>query len=37
MWYSRLVASVAEYMKVPPSEYAPVKVAEHETTFIVLD
>ena len=29
MWYSRLVASVAEYMKVPASEYAPVKVAEH--------
>jgi nitrate/TMAO reductase-like tetraheme cytochrome c subunit len=37
MWYSRLVASVAEYMKVPASEYAPVKVAEHETVFTILD
>jgi hypothetical protein len=36
IWYSRLVASVAEYLKVPQSEYAPVKVAEHETTFTVL-
>jgi hypothetical protein len=37
MWYSRLVASVAEFMKVSATEYVPVKVAEHETTFTVFD
>ena len=35
LWYSRLVSSVAEYLKVPPEEYAPVLVNRHETTFTV--
>jgi hypothetical protein len=36
VWYSRLVSSVAELLKVPPEEYAPVLVSRHETTFAVL-
>jgi hypothetical protein len=35
VWYSRLVSSVAEHMKVPAEEVAAVKVAEHVTTFVV--
>jgi hypothetical protein len=35
VWYSRLVSSVAKYMKVPAAEYAPVKVADHTTTLTV--
>lgn len=34
--YSRLVSSVAEYMKVPPEEWAPIEIARHETKFEVL-
>jgi hypothetical protein len=36
VYYSRLVSSVAEYMKVPPEESKPEKVGEHATTFTVL-
>lgn len=35
VWYSRLVASVAEYMKVPDEEVTPVLMSLHETTFTV--
>jgi nitrate/TMAO reductase-like tetraheme cytochrome c subunit len=35
IYYSRLVSSVAEYMKVPAEEYAPEKVNAHSTTFAV--
>jgi len=37
LWYSRLVSSVAEFMKVPPEEWQPVPVNEHSTTFVVVD
>ena len=37
LWYSRLVSSVAEYLKVPPEEWQPVQVNEHSTTFVVVD
>jgi len=36
VWYSRLVSSVAEFMKVPREEYEPVLIARHETTLTVL-
>jgi hypothetical protein len=35
VWYSRLVSSVAEYLKVPREEYEPVRIAHHTTTFEV--
>ncbi len=37
VYYSRLVSSVAEYMKVPREESQPVLVNAHSTTFSVLD
>jgi streptogramin lyase len=37
IWYSRLVSSVAEFLKVPREEWEPVLVARHETTFTVVD
>jgi hypothetical protein len=37
IWYSRLVSSVAEFLKVPAEESAPVPVSSHSTTFTVLD
>ena len=36
VWYSRLVSSVAEFMKVPREEWEPVLVSSHVTTFTVL-
>ena len=36
VWYSRLVSSVAEYMKVPASEYEPVLMNSHSTTFTAM-
>lgn len=36
VFYSRLVSSVAEYMKVPADEWATVSVNAHATTFTVL-
>lgn len=36
VWYSRLVSSVAEHLKVPREEWEPVLVARHETSFTVL-
>jgi hypothetical protein len=36
VWYSRLVSSVAEHMKVPREEWEPVLVSSHVTTFSVL-
>jgi len=36
VWYSRLVSSVAEFMKVPREEYEPILIARHETTLTVL-
>jgi nitrate/TMAO reductase-like tetraheme cytochrome c subunit len=36
VWYSRLVSSVAEHMKVPRAEWEPVLVSTHSTTFEVL-
>jgi len=37
VWYSRLVSSVAEYLKVPQDEYEPVLVNSHATTLDVVD
>jgi hypothetical protein len=36
VFYSRLVSSVAEFMKVPREESEPVKVNSHSTTFTIL-
>ncbi|MBP9825709.1 MAG: hypothetical protein KBF21_15895, partial [Thermoanaerobaculia bacterium] len=36
LYYSRLVSSVGEFLKVPAEEYAPVTLNFHETTFTVL-
>jgi hypothetical protein len=36
VYYSRLVSSVAEYLKVPEEEWQPVQINEHSTTFQVL-
>jgi len=36
VWYSRLVSSVAEHLKVPREESQPVLVNTHSTTFSVL-
>lgn len=35
VWYSRLVTSVAEFLKVPADESTPVLMASHTTTFDV--
>ena len=37
VYYSRLVSSVAEYLKVPADEYAPETINHHGTTFTVLE
>jgi hypothetical protein len=37
VWYSRLVSSVAEFLKVPMAEAEPVKMAAHSTRFLVKD
>jgi nitrate/TMAO reductase-like tetraheme cytochrome c subunit len=36
VYYSRLVSSVAEFLKVPREESLPVRVNSHSTTFIIL-
>ena len=36
VYYSRLVSSVAAYLKVPPEEYEPVTINSHSTVFQVL-
>jgi len=36
VFYSRLVSSVAEFLKVPREESEPVKVNSHSTTFTIL-
>lgn len=36
VWYSRLVPSVARFMKVPAEESAPVLINTHTSTFTVL-
>jgi hypothetical protein len=36
VYYSRLVPSVAEYMKVPKEEFEPVLINAHSTVFTVL-
>jgi nitrate/TMAO reductase-like tetraheme cytochrome c subunit len=35
VWYSRLVSSVGEFLKVPAEEWEPVLVSRHATTFDV--
>ncbi|MGE5235342.1 MAG: hypothetical protein ACM3O7_03205 [Acidobacteriota bacterium] len=35
--YSRLVSSVAEFLKVPADEWQPIQINAHVTTFTVLD
>jgi hypothetical protein len=35
VWYSKVVASVAEFLEIPPPEAEPVKVSDHSTTFEV--
>jgi hypothetical protein len=37
IYYSRLVSSVAEFLHVPPEEYAPETINAHSTTFTVLE
>ncbi len=37
VYYSRLVSSVAQFLKVPEEEYAPVTINSHQTVFSVLD
>jgi nitrate/TMAO reductase-like tetraheme cytochrome c subunit len=37
VYYSRLVSSVAEYLKVPREEWEPVEIAAHTTTLTVVD
>ena len=37
VWYSRLVSSVADFLKVPKDEYEPVLVNTHTSTFEVVD
>lgn len=36
MWYSKLVSSVAEYLRVPAEEAEPVRMSDHRTQFTVL-
>ena len=36
VFYSRLVSSVAEFLKVPREESEPVRINVHSTTFIIL-
>ena len=36
VWYSRLVASVADFLKVPDEEVEAVKMGEHVTRFTVV-
>jgi hypothetical protein len=36
VFYSRLVSSVAEFMKVPREESEPVRINSHSTTFTIL-
>ena len=36
VWYSKLVASVAEFMKVPAEEAVPVKMSEHIATIEIV-
>ena len=35
VWYSRLVSSVAEYLRIPPEESEAVMMSEHSTVFTV--
>ncbi|MGZ8711078.1 MAG: NapC/NirT family cytochrome c [Thermoanaerobaculia bacterium] len=37
VFYSKLVSSVAEYLKVPPEESAAIEIAHHVTRFTVVD
>jgi len=36
LWYSRLISSVAQFLKVPAEEYQPVLINSHVSTFTVL-
>jgi hypothetical protein len=36
VYYSRLVSSVAEYLKVPEEEWRPITVNAHTTTVTIL-
>jgi len=37
VWYSKLVASVAEFLKVPEEESTPFKMSDHSTTIEVIE
>ena len=37
LYYSKLVSSVGELLKVPPEEFEPILVNEHSTKITVLD
>lgn len=37
IWYSRLISSVAEFLKVPKEEYEPVLISTHKTKIKILD
>ncbi|MCB1007940.1 MAG: NapC/NirT family cytochrome c [Acidobacteria bacterium] len=37
IWYSRLVASVAEHLGVPREEWEPVAINRHQTRIVVVD
>jgi hypothetical protein len=36
VWYSRVVASVAEFLEIPNEEIEPVMMSEHSTTVEVM-
>ena len=37
LYYSKLVASVGEFLKVPAEEYTPILVNEHSTNIMIVD
>ncbi|HPR63593.1 MAG TPA: multiheme c-type cytochrome [Thermoanaerobaculia bacterium] len=37
IWYTRLVSSVAQFLKVPEEEWEPIRINSHATTFTILD
>jgi hypothetical protein len=36
VWYSRVVASVAEFLEIPTGEVTPVKMSDHTATIVVV-
>ena len=36
VWYSKVVASVAEFLAIPPPEAEPVRISEHRIRVVVV-